>query len=290
MGKIGGVLWGVLSGASFGLIPLFTLPLMGAGMTVDSVLFYRFSFAALAILIVLLIRGESLRITFAQLRSLALLGVFYMASAMFLLWGYEFMAAGVATTIHFLYPVCVMLLMMLFFGERLRMVTLGAVVLAIVGVAMLSAGDESGGSTDAVGLIVVIISALAYALYIIGIKKLNLGGLGGFKLTLYVQIVTSLLFLLKATIFGSGLQPVGDGVNLLNLVLLALIPTVVSNFALVNAIKIVGSTTTSILGAMEPMTAVAVGVLIFDEPISGVMALGMAMIVGAVMAIVLKIK
>lgn len=290
MGKIGGVLWGVLSGASFGLIPLFTLPLLGAGLVVDSVLFYRFSFAALAILLVLLLRGESLRITLAQLRSLALLGVFYMASAMFLLWGYEFMAAGVATTIHFLYPVCVMLLMMLFFGERLRMVTLGAVVLAIVGVAMLSAGDESGGSTDAVGLIVVIISALAYALYIIGIKKLNLGGLGGFKLTLYVQIVTSLLFLLKATIFGSGLQPVGDGVNLLNLVLLALIPTVVSNFALVNAIKIVGSTTTSILGAMEPMTAVAVGVLIFDEPISGVMALGMAMIVGAVMAIVLKIK
>lgn len=290
MGKIGGVLWGVLSGASFGLIPLFTLPLMRAGLAVDSVLFYRFSFAALAILLVLLIRGESLRITLAQLRSLALLGVFYMASAMFLLWGYEFMAAGVATTIHFLYPVCVVLIMMLIFGERPRMVTLGAVVLAIVGVAMLSAGDESGGATDAVGLIVVIISALAYALYIIGIKKLNLGGLGGFKLTLYVQIVTAVLFLLKATILGSGLQPVGDGVNLLNLVLLALIPTVVSNFALVNAIKIVGSTTTSILGAMEPMTAVAVGVLIFDEPINGAMALGMAMIVGAVMAIVLKIK
>lgn len=278
----------MLSGASFGLIPLFTLSLFAAGIDTDSVLLYRFTTAALLIGSILLIRKESFRISLSQLLRLTVMGLLYMSSALFLLWGYEYMAAGIATTVHFLYPVCVVILMGLFFGEQISLVNVGAIILAIIGVALLSSGGSSDGHMSVNGMIFVVISALAYGLYIIGLKKLRLGSLSGFTLTFYVMLITAVLFFVKSTIFGSGVMPlktVQDGVNV---VLLALIPTVVSNFALVKCVKLVGSTTASILGALEPLTAVIVGVTIFAEPINATLVIGVILIIGAVATIVVR--
>ncbi|MEG2282826.1 MAG: EamA family transporter, partial [Rikenellaceae bacterium] len=107
MSRLDGVLWGALAGASFGLIPLFTLPLIADGLSTDSILFYRFAIAALMLSVVLIIKKEDFRVSLKQLLWLFVLGSLYMSSAFFLLWGYEFMAAGIATAVHFLYPVCV---------------------------------------------------------------------------------------------------------------------------------------------------------------------------------------
>lgn len=289
-GRFKGLAWGMLSGASFGLIPLFTLPLLGAGLTVDSILFYRFGLAALMLGVLQVSRGESFRITWRQLGALCVLAVFYMASALFLLWGYEYMAAGVATTIHFLYPVCVVLVMALFFGERISVVNVGAVLLAVVGVALLSSGESHGttGALGVTGVVVIVISALAYALYIVGIKKFGLGGFSGFRLTFFVLTITSVLFFLKAVLFGKGIQPITTGVGWVNVLCLALVPTIVSNFSLVRSVQAIGSTTTSILGAFEPLTAVAVGVLVFDEPLTAMLAVGICLVVLAVVAIVTR--
>lgn len=288
MNKFSGVIWGMLSGASFGLIPLFTLPLFAAGLDTDSVLFYRFSFASVILAVILLFRGENFRITGRQALKLSLLGVFYMASSLFLIWGYEFMAAGIATAVHFLYPVCVVLVMTLFFGERISIKSIGAIILAVLGVALLSSAHGADGAVSAWGLFVVVISSVAYALYIVGVKRLNLESLGGFKLTFFGLLVTAILFSVKAFVFGQGVVPLDGGSEVFNIFMLALVPTVLSNFALVNAIKRVGSTTTSILGALEPMTAVAIGVAVFDEPISIVLLVGVVMIIGAVVTIVLN--
>lgn len=289
MSKFRGVMWGMLSGASFGLIPLFTLPLFASGLTTDTILFYRFAVATLIIGLVLLIRGESFRVTSSEIVRLAVLGLLYMSSALLLLKGYEYMAAGVATTIHFLYPVCTVLIMMIFFGERVSLVNIGAVMLAITGVALLSSGEGGGGSaSSSVGVIVVVLSALAYALYIIGIKRLKISSLSGFSMTFYVMLITALLFMVKSLISSGEIATIVDGSDILNITLLALIPTVLSNFALVNAVKIVGSTTSSILGALEPLTAVVIGVSLFNEPISIILIIGIALIISAVTTIILR--
>ncbi|MEG2728746.1 MAG: DMT family transporter [Mucinivorans sp.] len=288
MNRLTGALWGMLSGASFGLIPLFTLPLLHSGLDINSVLFYRFAIAAVMLFGILIIRHTKLNITGGQTLRLALLACLYLVSSLFLLLGYRYMAAGVATTIHFLYPVCVVILMAIFFGERISITSLGAVILAIIGVALLSSGDSPSGAISTPGLVIVLISALAYALYIIGIKKMRLGEIGGLKLTFYVLLITAIMFFAKATIFDQGIMTLQGASNYANAILLALIPTIISNFALIRAIKIIGSTTTSILGALEPMTAVVVGVLIFGEPMSAALALGMLLIIGAVTTIVLR--
>ncbi|MEG2319036.1 MAG: EamA family transporter, partial [Mucinivorans sp.] len=197
--------------------------------------------------------------------------------------------AGIATAVHFLYPVCVVLLMTLFFGERASVKNFGAVILAVIGVAVLSSAESGlSHSTSTQGIIIVIISSLAYAIYIIGVKKMNIGTLSDFKLSFYVISTTALMFLIKATLMVDGITVVQNATQTTNIILLALIPTVLSNFALIKAIKSVGSTTTSILGALEPMTAVTIGVLVFNEHTSTSHIIGIILIIGAVITIILK--
>ena len=115
MNKLNGFLYGLLSSASFGLIPLFTIPAMREGMNFESILFYRFLFACLALGCILLLDKQSFHIKRKEIPSLMLLAFLYLMSAVFLFWGYKFMASGVATTIHFMYPVLTTLIMMIFF-------------------------------------------------------------------------------------------------------------------------------------------------------------------------------
>ena len=239
MNKVNGLLYGLLSSASFGLIPLFTIPAMQAGMQFESILFYRFLFACLALGGILLVNGQSFRIKRQDIPSLFLLALLYLMSAVFLFWGYKFMASGVATTIHFL------------------------------------------------GLFIVLLSALGYALYLVTMSQLKIGQMKGLLLTFYVFLFGGiLLFIGTETI--SQLQPISEWHTAGNLILLALIPTVVSNLALVRAVKSIGSTLTSVLGAMEPVTAVCVGIFLFGEAFTTSIGVGIALIIAAVIVIILK--
>lgn len=284
MNKVNGFLYGLLSSASFGLIPLFTLPAMRQGMDFESILFYRFAFATVALGSILLLDGQSFRIRRDQIPSLLLLALLYLMSAVFLFWGYKFMASGVATTLHFMYPVLTTLLMMLFFHEKKSIRRFVAIALAVTGVFFLSSGDSTGTITF-MGILIVLLSALGYALYLVTVSQLKIGQMKGLRLTFYVFLLGSLLLLMGVgpTV---GIQTIPDGHTMGNLVMLALIPTVISNLALVRAVKSIGSTLTSVLGAMEPVTAVCVGIFIFGETFTTGTGLGIGFIIAAVTVII----
>lgn len=287
MNKVNGLLYGLLSSASFGLIPLFTIPAMQAGMQFESILFYRFLFACLALGGILLVNGQSFRIKRQDIPSLFLLALLYLMSAVFLFWGYKFMASGVATTIHFMYPVLTTLIMMLFFKEKKSGWRIAAIASAVAGVYFLSGGDTKTGSFSFLGLFIVLLSALGYALYLVTMSQLKIGQMKGLLLTFYVFLFGGiLLFIGTETI--SQLQPISEWHTAGNLILLALIPTVVSNLALVRAVKSIGSTLTSVLGAMEPVTAVCVGIFLFGEAFTTSIGIGIALIIAAVIVIILK--
>lgn len=284
--KLKGFLYGIATSVTFGLIPLFTLPLMQKGMTSDSILFYRFLAATLALGAMLVIKRESFRIAWRDVPMLVLLSFFYTASATFLLYGYEVMGAGIATTLHFTYPVFVTLLMGVLFRERASWVTWITIVLAVGGVAKLSL---QGGEMrlDAMGVMVVLLSAVGYASYIIAVNKSRIRDMHSRKLAFYVFVFTTLLFALKNGV-GEGLQPLPDAVSVLNIVLLAVAPTVISNITLLLAVRYIGGTTTSILGALEPVTAVCIGAFLFGEVFSWNEAFGIALILVAVVLIILS--
>lgn len=286
MNNLKGFFFGVLTSATFGLIPLFTLPLMANGMQFDSILFYRFLFAVFALMGMMAAKKESFRVEKREIPILILLGFFYTMSAMFLFRGYNFMSAGVATTFHFTYPIFVTLIMLFFFREKTSWITLLAIALAIMGVARLSIGDGEM-EMSALGVFIVLLSALGYALYISTVNKSRVKTMTGRKLTFYVFIISTLLFAIKATT-NEGIQPIPDWSSFINLVLLAVVPTVISNITLVLAVHHIGGTLTSVLGAVEPITAVCVGVLVFDEPFTPNLAFGILLIIAAVTLIILS--
>lgn len=286
MANLKGYAYGIVTSVTFGLIPLFTLPLMAKGMNYDSILFYRFLFASVALGIMLKVTGQSARIEVRDIPVLILLGCFYTGSSMFLFWGYDFMGAGMATALHFTYPVFVTFLMFFIFKEKPSMATWFAIILAIAGVAILSIrGGEA--TTRVKGIVIVLLSALAYASYITTVNKSRVSAMGGRKLAFYVFIVSTMLFALKASLSG-GIQKVPDGVSYVNLVLLAVVPTVISNITLLVAVRNIGGTMTSVLGAMEPVTAVATGALLFSEKISFQSITGIILIISAVTLIILS--
>ena len=286
MNKLNGFLFGLLSSASFGLIPMLTIPAMQQGMQFESILLYRFAFATLALGVILLIDGQSFRINRRDIPSLLLLAFFYLISAVFLFWGYKFMASGIATTLHFMYPVLTTLIMMLFFREKKSIWRFMAIALAVAGVFFLSQGDDSGSITF-IGIFIVLLSALGYALYLVTVSQLKVGQMKGLRLTFYVFLFGTLLLFIGIGTTGHT-QPIPNLHTAGNLVMLAIIPTVISNLALVRAVKCIGSTLTSVLGAMEPVTAVCVGIFMFGEPFTNSVGLGIILIITAVTVIILK--
>ena len=247
MNSFKGFVYGIITSVTFGLIPLFTLPLMREGLPLDSILFYRFLFATIALAIMMRLHKESFFIQSRDLPMFILLAVFYTASALFLFWGYEFMGAGMATTLHFTYPVFVTLLMLVIFGEKASWVTWLAIALAIFGVAKLSL-KEDGLAFDPLGMVIVLLSAVGYASYITTVNKSRLKAMNSRKLAFYVFVFTTLILAGKAFL-NQGIQPIPNAMSALNLVLLAVVPTVISNITLVLAVHHIGGTLTSILGA-----------------------------------------
>ena len=271
---------------TFGLIPLFTLPLMRKGMVYDSILFYRFLFASLALGAVMLIKKESFRIEWRDLPVFIILAVFYTFSSLFLLCGYGYMGAGVATTLHFTYPVFVTLLMLFLFREKTSWMTWVAIALAVFGVAMLSL-PSTGMSADIKGIIIVLLSAVAYGSYIVGVNKSRVHCMNSRKLAFYVFIFTTLIFGGKTLVSGDFQLP-PDLSSVGNMILLAVLPTVVSNITLVLAVQNIGGTLTSVLGALEPLTAVCIGALVFGEDFTLREGAGILLVLTAVTVIILE--
>lgn len=286
MNKLNGLLYGIVSSASFGLIPLFAIPAMQHGMDFMNVISYRFLFATIALAVLLKIRKVSFCIEKSDLPTLLLLSFFYLISSVFLLWGYKFMPSGVATTIHFMYPVITTLVMMLFFHEKNSLFRTLAILMAIGGVYALSYSD-SQGETNMLGVIIVLISAVGYALYLVTVGQRKNHNLKGLKLTFYVFLFSTVILLVGMSSTGN-LHTIPDVTTAGNLLLLAIIPTIVSNLTLIEAIKYIGATQTSVLGAMEPVTAVIVGIAIFGETFTFTIAVGIILIISAVTIIILK--
>ena len=284
--KVKGFLYGVATSVTFGLIPLFTLPLMRAGMETDSILFYRFATATVALGLMMVAKKEGFGLPWRDVPIVVVLAVLYMGSAQFLLYGYEVMGAGVATTLHFTYPVFVTLLMLVLFRERASWVTWMAVVLAICGVARLSLNGAEL-RLPLMGVAVILLSAVAYASYIIMVNKSRVRDVHSRKLAFYVFLFTTVMFAVKNAA-GDGVQPLPDAWAAVNVVMLAVAPTVISNITLLLAVRNIGGTLTSILGALEPVTAVCIGALVFGEAFTFGEAVGIALILVAVVLVILN--
>ena len=288
MNKFKGFLYGIVASSTFGLLPLFTLPVMGEGLTTFSILSYRMLFASILVAILMLIGRVSFATNLKELRWFAVLGFLYYGSAALLFQAYGGMASGLATTLHFMYPVSVTVIMALVYKQRPSVVTICAIILSLIGVALLCLRESSTGVSSLLSVFLVLLSGVCYAVYLVlvsTVKRINQQN--SQKLTFYVLMFSGAFFMLS-TLQGGGLQIIPSASAGINLLLMATLPTLLSNLALVRSVKNIGSTLTSVLGAMEPLTAIIVGILVFDESLRGLMVVGIILILVSVSLIVLS--
>lgn len=281
-----GFLCGIIAAVTYGLNPLFAKPLYKAGLTPDSVLFYRYLFAFAGLVLLVKLNGSPFRIKREELPWLLLNGIMMFLSSLFLFLSYEVMDVGIASTLLFVYPVMIALIMTLGFREKMSLVALASIVIALSGVAALCTGDNVSWR----GIIYVILSALAYAVYIVCVKVSPLKNMASDTLTMYCLAIGTVGFIVRLD-FGCSIPAIPPTVLAWTCaVLLALLPTMVSLYATALAIRFVGATATGILGALEPLTGVAIGVLVFGEELTIRLGAGIVLILIGVILLIQEKK
>ena len=275
-----GFLYGAIAAASYGMNPLFTLPLYAAGMSVDSVLFYRYLFAVIVLSILMKLQKQSFALKKTDILPLVIMGLLFSFSSLFLFMSYNYMDAGIASTILFVYPVMVAVIMGVFFKEKISLITMFSILLALSGIALLYQGDGNR-PLSTMGILLVLLSSLSYAIYIVGVNRSSLSSLPTIKLTFYAILFGLSIYVVRLN-FCTDLQAVPSGWLWADTLALAILPTALSMICIAQAIHYIGSTPTAILGALEPVTALFFGVLLFHETLTPRLIVGILMILIAV--------
>ena len=280
-----GVVLAIISAICYGMNPLGALFLYEEGLNVNSVIFYRFIFASILLAIFMLIKKDSFYLKFKEIILLALLGLLFGISAISLFNSFLYMDAGLASTVLFIYPIFVAIIMALFFKEKNSIITILSIIFAFLGVVLLYESD--GANVSNFGIFLVIVSSLCYAIYIVIINQyLKLSAL---KVTFYSMLFCTITILIHSFFDSSlNIMPLVNFNMWFYTIFLALVPTIISLLFLIKAIQLIGSTSASILGALEPLTAVLIGVYVFNEKITFWLVIGIVFILFGVLLIVLK--
>ena len=281
-----GYLCAFISAFTYGLIPLFMIPIKKEeSFSVDATLFYRFLIASGAIVFFLFYQKERLHISFREMLIMSLLGLLYALSAEFLFLAYDYLSPGIASTIFFSYPIIVALVLILFYKEKLTLPTLLSLLLVVAGVGVLSIKKEE--ALNYIGLGISLLGALVYALYILIVNKVRIES-SGVKISFYSMLFSSLYFLVKSLLLRESIT-ISSWALAGDLTLFAIITTSLSLVTLVYAVRYIGSTPTAIMGAFEPIVAVLISVGLFGEQLTPSLVIGgMVIITGVLIDILFR--
>lgn len=286
--KIKGYALGVLASVAYGTNPALALPLYNEGLDVMSVLLLRYMMALPVVLLLWrLTHGRSrLAESPRQAAGAFVLGILMVLSSITLFASYLYMDVGVASSLLFVYPLLVAIIMAMFFGEQLGIITVVCLVGACCGVAMLC--ETSGSSVvTATGILLVILSALSYALYLVGVRLKPVSSMDSISLTVWVVSAGVVVLAVWCAVNGRLILPK----SLLGWMCafgLGLLPTLISLLCTNAAIDKIGSTATASLGAFEPVTAVFLGAVLFDERMSLMQYTGLVIVIVCVTMVIMR--
>lgn len=282
--KLKGTICGIVAAISYGTNPLGAMNLYKDDISANTTIFYRFGLAALILAAMMIVQRKSFAVTRRELLILAVLGVLMGSSSSSLYFSFYFMDVGIASTLLFVYPVMVAVIMATLFKEKVTLSTVVSIALSLAGITLLYHGGN-GATLSTTGVLLVMVSSLTYAVYIVIVNKSSLR-LSSVKLTFYVLVFGVLTILAYTTAMGQHIQMLTTPAQWGYAAMLALVPTVISLVLMVIAVHDIGSTPTAIMGALEPLTAVAIGVMCFGEDFTARLATGIVLILAAVILII----
>ena len=261
MSNLKGYLFAAIAAASYGTNPIFAIPLYREGISVTSVLFMRYAMAVAIMFFATMIKSpKAFVIKPKYVGLLAFMGILMVLSSIALFESYKYLSAGIASTLLFFYPVMVAVIMAIFYKERLTKKSWACLITAFLGVVILSKNDD-GGFISLLGLTLVMLSSLSYAIYLVYINRGPMKKINTSTITFYV-ILGGFLVMIPYCLLDGGLMLPKTTPAWINAIGLGFFPTVISLIFTSRAIALIGSTETAIFGALEPLTAVILGILI----------------------------
>ena len=281
---------GIITGVTYGLNPLFALPLMKEGASTESILFFRYIISVLLLGAFLFLSKQSFRINKKEAGILFVLGLLYTSSCIFLFEAFKYIASGLATALVFLYPVLVAIIMVF-----LKVIPSWPVWLSIFltfgGVVIMTQSDSTQ-TISPLGVFLSLGSALVYAMFIVIINRSKtIHNISNSLLTFYALSVGAIVFFIKLLMSDSEITAgLENNMAWLNLIGLAILPTIVSTSSLAVATRNIGATKASVLGVFEPITAILIGATVFGEPITTNIVVGILISMAAVTFMIAKTK
>ena len=239
-----GYLLAALAAAAYGTNPAFAIPLYDQGMNPNTVLLFRYMMGIPLLALVMFARNIPFRLNREETGQTAILGILMALSSLTLFESYKYMNSGIASTLLFVYPIMVAVMMIFFFHEKFRFTVALCLLIMSCGLILLMRPQE-GQTLSAFGCLLVMMSALTYALYIIFVNvSKTVRNIPTTKLLFYVLSWGCVMFMVMI--------PLGSPLTL----------------RATRAIQLIGSTPTAILGALEPVSAVILSVTVLGQTVT----------------------
>ena len=256
-----GYIYTALSAIIFGLMPLLTKIIIARGATSLTIAFFRVFYVTIVLFFVLKLKKIDLHLEKRELLSALLTSIFGSGLTIIILnESYNYVDTGIATSLHFLYPLFVAILCCFFYGEKIKKKQIISLSFALVGIICFM----SKGNGSLFGYLLAIASGLTYAFYLVKMDKTGLVKMNAFKLSFYLALFTT-IEIFTMNLFMQDVVFKMDAIAYGLLLVLALSSSFLATVLLQKGVLLLGSTRASFICLLEPVTSMIVGILWLNE-------------------------
>lgn len=280
-----GALFVAVSAAAFGSMAIFGVWAHDSGVDTAMVLFVRFGAAALILAVVQLARGIPLP-EFRRVVAVAGMGgIGYVGQSYCYFLALQHADASLVALLLYLFPAFVAVLAVVFLRERIGAITAAALVLALAGTALV----VGGGSGEIVGYVLAIGAAVIYSVYIT-VGSVATKGLDAMAVSTIVctsaAVVCGAIVLARSV---TGNQPTlpDSSRGWFSLAAIAVVCTALAIITFFAGLARLGPTSTSVMSTLEPVVTVGLATWLLGETLSGMQAIGGAIVIAAVIILAL---
>ena len=271
-----GKMYLIMSAVLYGIIPFLTTVAYTGGANGITLTFLRSVISLPLLLVVILTDKRNLKISRKQFEKIVVLSVFGGVMPLVTLYlSYNYISTGLATTLHFIYPLIIILTMSVIYHHKPSKNILSSVVFVTVGIFMFA--DISSVSSKT-GIILALLSGVFYSFYVIYIDKSQLDRMDFFVLTFYVSSVMSASLLIFSLLTDSLTLDISS-ISWSFSVLVSLAGTFGAMPLFQLGVRYEGAETAGILSTLEPITSIALGALLLGEKVDTSQMFGAALII-----------
>jgi len=289
MNKLKGIFLVIFATVIYGFIPFFAKTAFRNGFDEYTFILGRCIFACLLIFFYMKIKRINFKLTLNEMKSILKVSIIgHGLMILTLISSYKYMPTSIATAIHFIYPIIIMIGGVKYYGERINVKKIILLITAVLGIYFII-GYNNSYNINSTGLILALISGVFYAYYVLELGSGYLKHFNPIKLIFYVLISNAIIFFIACIIMNKTYNNI-TLIGLINII----IASILLGLAMISfkkGLEYISVVTSAILSTFEPLTSLVVGVVVLDEVLKTHHIIGsILVIISAVFATIIENK